>query len=222
MKKRIKDLPRSERPQEKLLEKGQSALTNEELLAILLGTGTKKNNAITLARALLKKIPLDELDKKSLDVKKIPGIGKTKRARIVAALELGERLYARTSFKTNIQSIEDILKHVEDLAGKKQEHLLVFYLNARYELLQKETIAIGNVNVLGIELKEVFAPALITPCVSIVVVHNHPSGDPTPSDNDIIFTQRLHEAGKLLGVVLHDHVIVGTSSYFSFAEGEGK
>lgn len=219
-KKRIKDLPLSERPREKLLAKGSTALSEGELLAILLGNGTAKQNALQLANAILKKFTLSTLSGHASDLKKIPGVGKTKLSRILAAVELGERLFAKKSLKNTIQSTEDILREVEDIAGKKQEHLRVLYLNARHELIQKEIIAIGNVNVLGIEMKEVFSPALLTPCVSIVVIHNHPSGDPTPSDADIQFTHKLHEAGKLLGIVLFDHVIVSTSSYFSFAKGK--
>ncbi len=220
-KKKIKDLPPSERPQEKLFQKGQAALSDEELLAILLGTGSKKHNALTLAQTILKKIPLEELNSKEVEQIKISGVGKTKSARIQAALALGERLFAKPLLHiTHIQSVQDVLREVTDMGQKKQEHMVVLYMNARNELIKKETIAIGNVNVLGIEIKEIFAPALLTPCTSIAVVHNHPSGDPAPSDADILFTKRLHEAGKLLGVILYDHVIVAESSYFSFAEGK--
>lgn len=219
--KRIVDLPPTTRPQEKLFAKGSTALTEAELVAVLLNTGTAKHNAVQLAQILLKKIPLHLLSRSTFQekAKRIPGIGPTKIARIAAALELGDRVYGQPSLKrTYIRSTADILAQVKDIAHKKQEHLVVLYLNARQELIQKETIAIGNVNVLAIEIKEVITPALLTPCTSIVVAHNHPSGDPTPSDADIVFTTRLQEAVKLVSLLLIDHLIVCDSAYFSFAE----
>lgn len=221
MKKKIKDLPLSQRPQEKLLQQGSSALMNEELVAILLGTGNRKENAIALAQTLIKKVPFSQFDKNKLLSQKIPGVGKTKLSRILAALELGERLSGRQSFDTmSIHTVQDILLQVQEIVSKKQEHLVVLYLNARNQVVKKEIVAIGKVNVLQTDMREIFSPALTSPCVCIIVVHNHPSGDPSPSDADILFTQRLHEAGKLLGIVLTDHVIVSKSSYFSFAKGE--
>ncbi len=219
---RIKDLPFSSRPQEKLLNKGHENLSDAELLAILLGTGSAKQNAILLSRTLLNSFPLKKLSKTSIsDLVKISGIGKSKATRILAALELGERVFAPSLLtKTTIRGAGDLLSHLKDIADKRQEYLVVFYLNARHELLQKEIIGQGSLNNMLITPKEVFSPALITPCASIMVAHNHPSGDPTPSEDDVSFTTRIHEAGEVIGIPLIDHVIVARSDYFSFRDGK--
>jgi DNA repair protein RadC len=222
--KRIKDLPLSLRPQEKMFDKGVENLTEAELLAILIGTGTAKQNAIVLAKSLLNSFPLKKFSTiKISDIIKFQGIGQSKAARILAALELGERIFAPSLLtKVTIRTAEDLLEQVKDIADKKQEYLLVFYLNARHELLQKEIVGQGSLNNMLITPREVFAPALVVPCASIIVVHNHPSGDPTPSDNDIGFTKRIHEAGEVMGIPLIDHVIVAKSGYFSFRDNKGR
>ena len=219
---RIKDLPFSSRPQEKLLNKGHENLLDAELLAILLGTGSNKQNAIALSKTILNRFPLKKLSKTSIsDLIKISGIGKSKATRIMAALELGERVFAPSLLtKVTIRGSEDLLAQIKDIADKKQEYLVVFYLNARHELLQREVIGQGSLNNMLITPKEIFAPALITPCASIIVAHNHPSGDPAPSDDDIAFTKRIHEAGEVMGISFIDHVIVAKSGYFSFRDGK--
>lgn len=219
---RIKDLPVSMRPQEKLIEKGAENLIDNELLAVLLGTGTKKYNALNLAQILLRKYPLITWDSlKIKDVLKVSGVGKTKASRIAAGVELGRRIFGRIPLTTiRMQTVQDMLPQLQEFATKKQEHLVVLYLNARYELLQKEVIGIGSLNTTIIEPKEIFAPAIINPCAFVVIAHNHPSGDPSPSDADILFTRRVFEAGKILGVTLLDHIIVTQNGYFSVVEAE--
>lgn len=224
-KKRIKDLPIFAQPQEKLFSKGAENLSDAELLAILLGTGSTKQNAILLSQMVLRRFPLQKFSKTTMsELVKFPGVGKSKAARILAAVELGERIFAPTFFtKVFIRSTKDILDHIKDIADKKQEYLIVFYLNARHELLQKEIIGQGSLNKILIAAKEVFGPALAAPCASIVLVHNHPSGDPTPSEDDIEFTKRIHEAGEVMDIPLVDHLIISRSGYFSFRDGkEGK
>jgi DNA repair protein RadC len=110
--------------------------------------------------------------------------------------------------------------HLQDIVLKKQEFLIVLYLNARYELIQKEIVGQGSLNSMILTPKEIFSPALQTPCASILVAHNHPSGDPTPSDDDLVFTDRIHKAGDVLGISLLDHIIVGTNGVFSFQENK--
>jgi len=219
---RMKDLPVSTRPQEKLLASGSANLTDEELLAILLGTGSKKQNVLKLSTILLRKYPVKELATQAAnELIRFPGIGRVKASRILAALELGSRIYAPTSLtKTVIRSTQDALSELRDIASKQQEYLLVFYLNARYELIQKETVGQGSLNHMMITAKEIFAPAFVSPCASIIVAHNHPSGDPTPSDDDIAFTKRIHEAGEVMGILMLDHLIVTKSGYFSFRENK--
>ena len=216
----IKELPPATRPQEKLLTIGASNLSNEELLAIVLGTGSKKHNVLSLSALLLRKYPLKALAEKTPDeLVHFQGIGRVKASRILAFLELGARAFAPDSFtKTVIRSTNDALSHLRIIAKKQQEHLVVLYLNARHELIQQETVGQGTLNHMMITAKEIFAPALISPCASLIIAHNHPSGDPTPSDDDIAFTTRIHEAGEVMGIPMLDHLIVTASGYFSFRE----
>lgn len=220
--KRMKDLPYADRPIERMVAKSAKHLSDAELVAILLGTGSPAASALALSQVILRQFPEKKLSQITmLDLIKIPGVGNCKAARILAALELGERLYGPSSLsKAIITSTEDLLPHVRDIIGKKQEYLLVLYLNTRNELIQKETVGVGSLNSMLITPKEIFNHALLTPCASIIVVHNHPSGDPNPSDDDIHFTRRIHEAGEVMSIPLIDHVIVSTGGYFSFRENK--
>ncbi len=222
--KRIMDLPLASRPREKLLAQGRQNLSNAELIAVLFGTGNRKHNAVALSETLLKKFPLEVLDKVTYQqLIRIPGIGHSKATRIAAAIELGERMFApRSLTKVTIQATEEVVAQVKEYADKQQEYLVALYLNARHELLQKEIIGIGTLNSMQIEPKEIFRPALLSPCAALIVAHNHPSGDPTPSDNDISFTKRVLDAGEVLGIPLLDHVIVSRTAYFSFCRSEDR
>ncbi len=219
-KKGIKDLPLDSQPREKLLTKGSENLSDEELIAILLGTGSQKQNVLTLSNLLLKQFPLEKLAHISTkELVNFKGVGRAKASRIITALELGKRIFAPASFtKVIIRSTQDTLSQLRDIAEKKQEYLLVFYLNARYELIQREIVGQGSLNSMLITAKEIFAPAVAKPCASIIIAHNHPSGDPTPSDDDISFTKRIHEAGEVMGIPMLDHLIVTKSDYFSFRD----
>ncbi|MEK7571492.1 MAG: DNA repair protein RadC [Patescibacteria group bacterium] len=219
---RIKDLPSALRPREKLITVGSGNLSDAELLAIILGTGRKGQNVLALSDTLLRKYPLRQWGSLSQEqFATIPGIGKSKAARLAAVLELGERMFAPSSFaKVVFNSTEAALAQLREFALKRQEHLVVFYLNARYELLQKEIVGIGSLNSLQITPKEIFSVALKTPCAFILVAHNHPSGDATPSDDDIVFTNRIQEAGEVMGIALLDHVIVSPADYFSFRDNK--
>jgi DNA repair protein RadC len=217
---RIKDMPHVLRPREKLFAQGAKNLTEEELVAILLGTGSRKINAIKLSEKLLKEFPLRDMSEASLaQIIKYPGVGIAKTSRIAAALEIGERIFApSTVTKITIRNANDVISQVRDIADKKQEYLIVLYINARHELVLKEIVGMGSLNSLQITPKEIFSHALKTPCASIIVVHNHPSDDPTPSADDIHFTRKIHKAGEVMGIPLVDHIIVCRSGYFSFRE----
>lgn len=219
---RIKDLPINSRPREKLGLSGKENLSNEELVAILLGTGSAKQNAITLSASLLKRFPMKKLANiSSEELVRFPGVGKAKASRIVAALELGSRIYAPTSMTHVVmRSTEDVVGELRDIVDKRQEYLVVFYLNARYELIQREVVGQGSLNHMMITAKEIFAPAVASPCASVIIAHNHPSGDPTPSDDDISFTTRIHEAGQVMGIPMLDHVVVAKQGYFSFRDNK--
>lgn len=219
-KSRISDLAGSEQPLEKLVLKGASNLSDAELIAILLHTGTKVKNVIQLAEHLVHKNCLNKLSTHSIaDLTKTAGIGLVKAGRILAAVELGQRLFAPLHLqKIRITSTNQAIDQLREFANRRQEHLVALYLNARSELIKKEILSVGNLNTNLIEPKEVFSPALTSPCAGIILAHNHPSGDPQPSQDDLIFTKQIYQAGIILGVALIDHLIICQSDYFSFRQ----
>lgn len=216
----IKSLPIHLRPREKLVEKGASALTDRELLAILLRTGTAKHSALELAAEILRKHKLSKLLVLGLaDLTKINGIGPDKAVTILAAFELTRR--ATATFDNSlpvIQSPQDAIDQLTDVRNKKKEHFVALYLNARSELIHQETISIGTLTRSLVHPREVFAPALGHLAASVLVAHNHPSGDVMPSDDDLAITKRLSEASNVLGISLYDHLIITSNSYYSFRE----
>lgn len=219
---RIKDLPVADRPREKLFARGKENLSDGELVALLLGTGSLRRNALLLAEALLRRYPLKKLSHVAAQsLLAIPGIGKSKGARLIAALELGKRVFLPPSLtRIVLSNIVDVLPHILEFADKKQEYLLVFYLNARDELVQKEIVAVGSLNTTRIAPSDIFRVGVATPCARLILAHNHPSGEPTPSDDDIAFTKRMHEAGEIMGIALFDHLIISERGYFSFRENK--
>ena len=215
---KIKDLPRVERPREKLEKKGTQVLYKEELLAILLRTGTKGKNALQLAQDILIKYG----DKKLLnasyeELRNIHGVGLTKAAQILAAIELGSRLFKEKSEKEiYINSSEDAIKELAHIKENKKENFVVLYLDARNKLIYKETVSIGSLNANLVHPREVFEPAVRYLAAQIVLAHNHPSGDPEPSEDDLLLTKKLVESGKILGIEVFDHIIVAKDGFFSF------
>ncbi len=201
-----------------MLTKGSKYLSDVELLAILLGTGCAKKDVMMVSDSLLKQIPLKKLSSVHVkDLTAFPGVGTFKASRILAAMELGERVYAPAHLdKVIIKSTKQIIAELKEFSCKKQEYLVTLYLNARHEMVGKEVIGIGSLNSMVITPKEIFTPALQLPCTFVVIAHNHPSGDPNPSDDDIQFTKRIHEAGELMGIHLLDHIVLARSSYYSF------
>ena len=217
-KKKIKDLPEFERPREKLIKKGAKALKKEELLAILLRTGLKGKNALEVADDILVKYG----DKKLLnasyeELRNIHGVGLTKAAQILAAIELGSRLFKEKSEKEiYINSSEDAIKELAHIKENKKENFVVLYLDARNKLIYKETVSIGSLNANLVHPREVFEPAVRYLAAQIVLAHNHPSGDPEPSEDDLLLTKKLVESGKILGIEVFDHIIVAKDGFFSF------
>lgn len=214
---KIKDLPRHEMPREKLIEKGVENLKNSELLAILLRTGIEGKNVIEVADGILKKYPMKKL--LALDFKtisKIKGIGEGKGCSLLAAFELTKRaLDKEDNNLPTINSTKDAMAHLQDLRIAKKEHFVVLYLNARNQLIHKETISIGTLNANLVHPREVFKPAIDHLAVGIIVAHNHPSGNANSSEDDIDITKRLTKAGKTLGIELMDHLIVTKNSFLS-------
>ena len=216
---RIKDLPEFKKPREKLEEKGEESLKDEELLAILLRSGYQGKNALQLARHILSRYGWKGLKEKPLkELMRIKGLGKAKATTIKALLELANRLNNERFSRPVLDSPRRVVDVVWDIAEKKKEYFLVLYLNARNELLSREEISVGTLEESLVHPREVFRPVFTLPASSLILVHNHPSGDPEPSNQDIIITRRLKEVADLIGVDILDHIIVSSGGYVSLKE----
>ena len=219
-------MPEDERPREKLAARGASALSDAELIAILLRTGVPGTNVVDLARDILQKFgSLNELSRCGIDeLKKMRGIGRDKALHLVAAFQLGQRLARETLSKQKIDSpelVNELLGH--EMRMLRKEAMRVVLLDTRYHLIRVEEISTGTVNESIAHPREIFRPALIASAYAVIVVHNHPSGDPSPSQADHSLTRRLAEAAELMQIKLLDHIIIGAhgaagSGYFSFKE----
>ncbi len=221
----IKEMHKDERPYEKCIECGAVALSNAELLAVLLRTGTKGRSALDLAQCLLGNEGGEEglLNIHSLtfeQLKSIKGIGEVKAVQILCLSELAKRLAkANAKEKLILNKPCTIAEYyMEEMRHQKQETIKLLMLNTKSKLLGVNNISKGTVNASMISPREIFIEALEKNAVAIVLIHNHPSGDPTPSENDFRFTKRVQEAGKLIGIELLDHIIIGNNCYTSFAE----
>jgi DNA repair protein RadC len=217
---KIKDLSKIERPREKLIAKGSQNLKDEELLAILLGTGIKGKNVIEVSRQILKKHSkkrLLQLDYKKLS--KIKGIGSAKACTLLAAQELIKRaLKIQDETLPIISSVKDVVAQAVYMRNKTREHLMVIYLNARNEMIYKKPMFVGTLNANLVHPREIFKGALEHNAASVILVHNHPSGDPEASQDDLEITKRIVEAGKIMGIDVLDHIIITKTKVFSFKE----
>ncbi len=213
---KLKDTPKFDRPREKFLEKGADALSDSELLAILLGSGIKGTNVKVLAQKILKKFGDKFLNVTVDELTQIPGIGSAKALQIVSVLALAGRLYDKQNAPDNlILSAEDAVAQASELKEKKQEHLVCLYLNARNALIKKETVSIGSLDKSIADPREVFAPAYEMRAAGVIIVHNHPSGDPSPSEQDKQVAKRIIEVGKLMGVNVVDFLIIAKNGTHS-------
>ncbi len=220
----LKDLDPSERPRERLLERGAEALSNAELLAILLRTGVSGMMVTDLARDLLREFSgLAGLARASpQELAQRHGLGPAKAAQLKAALEIGRRLLREeTAAREPVRSPEDLVRLVQmEMSVLEQEQLRVFLLDTKNRVMAIRTLYTGSLNQSTVRVAEVFKAAIRENCAAIAIAHNHPSGDPTPSPEDVRVTQAIVEAGKLLDVDVLDHVIVGRGrpSYVSLRE----
>lgn len=213
---KLKDIPKFNRPREKFLEKGPDALTDSELLAILLGSGIKGTNVKVLAQKILRKFGNKLLNVSVDNLTQISGIGQAKALQITSVLALAKRIYDRQSAPDNVVlSAQDAIKLVSDLKDKKQEHLVCLYLNARNALIKKETVFIGTLDKNIVHPREIFALGLELRAAGIILIHNHPSGDSNPSEQDRQVAKRIIEAGELMGVNVIDFLIVSKNSAHS-------
>ena len=222
----IQEMPAQERPREKLAGLGVSALSDSELIAILLRTGMKGRNAIEVARDLLSRFQsLGGLARAGVkELASVKGVGKTKAVQLAAAFGLGNRLTHETLTKSKIDSPELVYQLLgTEMRSLAQESLRAILLDTRYQLMRFVDISLGSLNESIAHPREIFRPALIYSAFAIIVVHNHPSGDPAPSEADHRLTRRLAEVAQLLQINLLDHIIIGSPDngrvpYFSFKE----
>lgn len=215
---RIKDLPTIERPREKLERYGPGKLSIAELVAVILGTGSHGMNAVELARKLTLKFPKGSLAGTSLsELRATFGLGLGKACQLIACFELGRRYFANQSQAPLISPV-DIWRAVSDIASRKKEHFIVFYLDSRRQEIDREVISVGTISASLVHPREVFEPAVRNLASSVIVVHNHPSGNLEPSAEDLAVTDRLVDAGKILGVPLLDHIIVSRHGHLSLKE----
>lgn len=218
----IREMPPDDRPREKLVKFGPGALTDSELLAILLRVGVAGENVVSLSQRLLKehggltglsRVPLSQLCE-------LRGMGEAKASQLKAALEIGRRLLlAEPDQRLQIRSPGDLASPlILEMAELEQEHLKVIMLDNKNRVLKMQTVYVGTINSSQVRVAEIYREAIRQNSVSIIVAHNHPSGDPTPSNEDVAVTGELIEAGKLLGIDLLDHLVIGHQRFVSLRE----
>lgn len=219
---RIKDWPESERPREKVEMHGASSLTDSELLAILIRAGTGTITAVDLAKSLLIKYEnLQELSSRSIgEFKRFKGIGSTKAVTLVAAFELGRRLAAETrTEKIRVNSPKSIAeRYIPMLESVKQEEFRVILLDTANNILGEQLVSKGSLNASIVHPREVFKKAITDSAAGLIILHNHPSGNPEPSEEDKKVTRNLVKAGSIIGIEIVDHIIIAGLQYFSFVE----
>lgn len=219
---KMKDIVQMEKPREKLISNGMNTLSNAELLAILLGTGSSERSVLSLAEEILSKSGgIRGLRELSLsDLMKIKGVGKAKACRIVASMELFLRISkenGKESFHINsASSIASLF--MEELRYEKKEYFKILLLDTKNRIICDRCISIGSLNASIVHPREVFKEAILQSANKVFLIHNHPSGDPTPSKEDIEITKRLYDSGRLLGVEVLDHIIIGDGRYVSLKE----
>lgn len=218
----MKEVPVQARPRERLWEYGEESLSDQELLAILLRTGTRSANVMELAmRTLMQFGDLYQLKQATLsELMAIPGIGKIKAIEIRAAIELGARITKTSQLKfgqiTSSKKAGEML--MEEMQDLQQEHVVAMFLNTKNEIIKKETLFIGSLNSSVAHPREIFKGAVRYSAARIILGHNHPSGNPEPSQADCLFTKRVKECGELMGIELLDHFVIGEGSYISLKE----
>ncbi|NQU78626.1 DNA repair protein RadC [Candidatus Woesearchaeota archaeon] len=218
---RIREISPENRPRERLAKLGSSALSDAELLAIILKTGNKEENAIDISNRLISKYGLDKLSTCSLiELQSIKGIGKAKSSQILASFELSKR--SKISQNKEINCSKDVFAiYHSRLSELDREIFMVLHLDTRNQLINDEIISIGTLNEAIIHPREVFKSAIKQSANSVILVHNHPSGDPSPSPEDEEITRIIREAGDLLKIKVLDHIIIGKNKFYSFTEDKG-
>ncbi len=216
MSKRISDIPEQDRPREKLLRKGAAALSDQELLAILLGKGTPEMDVMTLAGKLARVIDEKGLGVRAEDLTAFEGIGEAKATLVLAAIEFARRRIKPEGLK--IRTPADVLPLIRHFAERKQEHFLSVTINGANEVLNVRVVSIGLIDRSPVHPREVYADALTDRASGIIVAHNHPAGSLEPSPSDIDATKQIKQAGEIIGIELLDHIIFNRQTYYSFLE----
>ena len=218
----IKDLPSEEKPREKAKQHGIQSLSNAELLSILFRTGKKDKSVMDLSMEVLHKFHgLENIqDLRYASLSSIKGIGEVKALTLLAALELGKRVYFKEEQEQiHIQNSEDVYRYYHHLFdGETQEKMMCLFLNNKNYVLEKKVIFIGTVSQSPVHPRDIFREAMLNNASKIICIHNHPSGFPEPSLEDRKITAKLKKVGETIGIDLADHIIIGKSSYYSFLE----
>jgi DNA repair protein RadC len=222
----MKDIPTDERPYEKCLKEGAQNLSDAELLSVIIRTGNREENSLALAQKILalnypKKGILGLLHLSMQELMQIKGIGRVKGAQLLCIGELSKRIWKKSSHLSEISfhnPLDIVNYYVEDMRHREQELVYVMLLNTKGFLIRDVMISQGTVNASVVSPREIFIEAVKHHAVSLVLIHNHPSGDPAPSREDIRLTKRVKEAGDLLGIRLLDHIIIGDNCYISLKE----
>jgi len=205
-------------PREKLKKYGVESLSEVELLALIIRTGRKGESVLTISQKVLTNVISTGIDNITFDnLNKIKGIGISKSCEIIASIELSKRILKGKQTRLFLNP-KDVFNAMQDLAGSKKEHFVVFYLNIRNQEIVRDIVSIGTLNASLVHPREIFENAIKNNAASILIAHNHPSGDPEPSVEDIDVTNRIKEAGEILGIELTDHVIVTKTKWWSFNE----
>jgi DNA repair protein RadC len=213
----LKTLPNNLLPREKALNYGIESLTAVELLSLILGKGTKELNVLGLSKLILKNGKIEDLKNITMeDLKSIKGVGEVKALQILALKEIIRRIEEGEEEKIVINSSKDVFNLTKDLAKASQEKLLLILTNTENEVLFKDTIAIGSMNIVNIKPRDIFYYALKYNAYGIILIHNHPNGNPKPSQEDIKLTNKINHLSAEMGFQLLDHIIIGRKSYFSF------
>ncbi len=217
---KLLEFPDSEKPRERLAKDGARALADAELLALVLRTGSNGENVIELSRRLLAEFGLAKLARINLaKLTKLKGIGSAKASQLIACFELGRRADANKQIQTRIKSITDAAKLLmPELSGLKKEHFIGLYLDSRNNLLKQELLFVGCLTATVVHPREVFQPAIAESAAKVIICHNHPSGDPAPTTNDIELTKSLIAAGKMLGIELAEHIIIGEKEFIGLRQ----
>ncbi len=221
----IREMPRDERPREKLIKHGVHSLSNAELIGIIIQTGCQDATAVELGQRVLKAfdndlsaffgMSIEELERNE----RLKGIGPAKACQIKAAIELGRRVNTHPPEQPKIGSPGDVAALLTDeLRYLKQEHFMILLLDNKNKVIKTETISIGTINASLVHPREVFVKAIRQHAAAVILAHNHPSGDPRPSAEDRAITKRLLESGELLGIPVLDHVVIGGADYVSFKD----